>query len=227
LDIFLVFSQNVNRSNLSKQAFISIFQNEYFIEEVVNLLRTYLDSETLDYEAHIVLIIEILFSVFSEGNRTVDVLLLLYGSAFYEVLNKLKAKMISLYDSTETDPTIKDFFMRLDAIIDFLYPVNLFNESKEVKALMSYINDNCFNNIQKYNLNEKPINEDNIKDDNIKDYVKSLKLNILNYFNHDVDYLETVRKKDSLINELFAAVRIVNLSVTILNNLISLFLLPT
>ena len=78
---------------------------------------------------------------------------------------------------------------------------------------MNYVNDSLFNNIQKYNLNEKPVNEDNLKDENIKDYVKGLKLNILNYLNSDVDYLETLKKKNSLINETFSAVKIINLSV--------------
>jgi hypothetical protein len=162
------------------------------------------------------LIIEILFMAFSELSKTIDVLLLLYGSTFHEVLSKLRTKMITLYDNTETDPAIKDFFIKMDSIINFLYPISVFNDNKEIKALMTYINDNCFNNIQKYNLNEKPVNEENIKDENTKEYVKSLKLNILNYFNHDVDYLDTIRKKNSLINELFVAVRIVNLSVTYL-----------
>ena len=174
LDIFLVFSQNINRSNLTKQAFISIFQNEYFVEEIISILRSYLESETVEYEAHIILIIEILFCVFSEGSKIVDTLLLLYGSSFYEVFTKLKTKMQIILDNTDSDPVIKDFFIKCDSLINFLYPVNLFNENKEIKVLMNYINDNCFNNIQKYNLNEKPINEDNLKDENIKEYVKGL-----------------------------------------------------
>jgi hypothetical protein len=168
------------------------------------------------------LIIEILFMAFSELSMTIDIMLLLYGATLYDVLIRLKQKMTTLYDNNETDPAIKDFFTKMDSVINFLYPAQVFNDNKEMKALMIYINDNCFNNIQKYNLNEKPVNEENIKDENTKEYVKSLKLNVLNYFNHDVDYLDTIRKKNSLINELFVAARIVNLSVTILNNLINL-----
>lgn len=124
------------------------------------------------------------------------------------------------YDNTETDPVVKDFFYKFDALLNLLQPVRIFSESREIKSLMSYINDACFNNIQKYNLNEKPVNEDNLKDEHIKDYVKNLKLNISNYMNSDVDYLETIKKKNSLINDLFVAVKIINLSVTLVNYLI-------
>jgi hypothetical protein len=213
LDILLIFSQNLNRSNLSKQAFISLCQNEYFIEEILNLLKSYIENDPLEYEAHITLIIEILSSVFTDGNKTADLILLLYGATLYDTLNKLKAKMQIFYDNTETDPVNKDFYNKFDSLLSLLNPVKVFSDAKEVKPLMSYLNDILFNNIQKYNLNEKPVNEDNLKDESIKEYVKNLKLNVLNYSNSDVDYLDTLKKPQSLINDIFAAVKIVNLSV--------------
>ena len=128
--------------------------------------------------------------------------------------------MQNIFDNTEIDPVNKDFFNKFDTLISFLAPTKIFKENKEIKYLMHYVNDCLFNNIQKYNLNEKPINEENLKEENIREYVKGLKLNILNYHNSDVDYLETLKKKNSLINELFVAVKIINLSViTIFNYL--------
>lgn len=216
MDIFLIFSQNINRSNLSKQAFLSIFQNEYVIEEIISLLNHYHDNESIEHEAHISLITEILFSVFCEENSITDVIVLLYGSTFYEILSNIRIKLQSDYDTSEIDPVSKDFFPKLDALINLLAPVKVFNENREIKALMNYINDCCFNNVQKYNLNEKSINEDNLKDENIKEYVKGLKMNITNYVNSDIDFLDNCTKKSSLINELFVAVKLVNLSVTYL-----------
>jgi len=220
LDIFLLFSQNINRSNLSKQAFISLFRNEYFIEEMISQLINYLENEPQEFEAHLTLIFEILISVFSDINKSTDIILLEYGNNLYENLNKLRTKMQNIFDNTENDPVNKDFFNKFDTLISFLAPIKIFNENKEIKYLMHYVNDCLFNNIQKYNLNEKPINEENLKEENIREYVKGLKLNILNYHNSDVDYLETLKKKNSLINELFVAVKIINLSViTIFNYL--------
>lgn len=189
------------------------------IKELLNLFQIYIETDSLEFEAHISLLIEILFQVFTEG-KNADSIILLYGLNFHEVLSNLRTKMQTLYDNTETDPVFKDFFSKFDSLINLLSPIKIFSESKDMKPLMLYINDCLFNNIQKYNLNEKPVNEDFLKDENIKDYVKGLKLNILNYNNSDPDFLDNIRKKNSLINELFVAVKIINLSVITLFNYI-------
>jgi hypothetical protein len=221
LDILLIFSQNINRSNISKQAFISLCQNEYFIEEILSMIKSYLESDPLEYEAHITLILEILTSVFTEGNKTADLILLLYGGTLHDNLSQLKAKLQFHFDNSETDPVNKDFYLKFDCLIGLLHPVKIFTEGKEIKPLMIHLNEILFNNIQKYNLNEKPVNEDNLKDESIKEYVKGLRLNILNYSNSDVDYLDTLKKRNSLINDLFAAVKIVNLSVIVFFKLLN------
>ncbi len=220
LDLFLIFSQNLNRSYLSKQAFISLFQNDFFIEEVVAILNLYLENDPTEYEAHLTLIIEILTSVFTDYNKSTDITLLLYGPVFHDIFIKLHTKLQSSYDNLDMDPVNKEFTSKVEYIINFLACTKIFSDSKEINKLLSYINDCCFSNIQKYNLNEKPVNEDNIKEENTKEYVKGLKLNILNYLNSDADYLQTIKRKDSLINELFVAVKIVNLSVITLFNAI-------
>jgi hypothetical protein len=158
--------------------------------------------------------------VFSESSNSTDIILIEYGNILHEILSKLRIKMLNIYDNTENDPVNKDFFHKFETLINFLAPTKIFTENRDVKFLMTYVNDCLFNNLQKYNLNEKPINEDNLKEENIRDYVKGLKLNILHYQNSDVDYLDTLKKKNSLINELFVAVKIINLSViTIFNYL--------
>ena len=216
LDILLIFSQNINRSNLSKQAFVSLCQNEYFIEEIISLIKLYAENDSLDYESHIILILEILFSLFTDNNKSSDTILILYGAIIHDELTKLRNKMSNLFDLSEIDPINRDFLYRMDSLINFLAPCKVFNDNKEIKALMGGLNETLFNNIQKYNLNEKPVNEDNLKDENIKEYVKNLKLNILKYNNSDVDFLETLNKKNSLINDIFSAIKLINFSVNIL-----------
>lgn len=241
LDIFLILSQNVNRSNISKQAFLSIFQHEYFCDELINLIESYTnDNDILEQEAHISLIIEILYSVFVEKSNVSDLTLILYGKIFYETLFKLKEKMELVFDKYELDPINKDFFNKFTSLLNLLLPCKIFNSSQikyniaegdknnvsnnfasttkeessvSIKPLLNYINDNCFNNVQKYNLNEKSINEEKLKDESVKEYVKKLKLNITNHENNDVEFLDSILKKNSLINELFVAVKLVNLSV--------------
>ena len=159
------------------------------------------------------LIIEIIYCIYTDISYISDTNLLLYGYYILQILIKIKEKFIKLLDETEADTLSKDFFKTFDSILNFLSPTKIiFNES-EVKGLMNYINDCCFNNIQKYNLNEKPINEETIKDQSFKEYVKEMKLNILNYHNNDVDFLDTIKNNKTLINELFVAVKLINLSV--------------
>jgi hypothetical protein len=208
----------MNRSNLAKSAFISLFQNEYFVEEILGLIKNYYENEPIEYEAHITLLIEILSSVFSESNKACDLILLLYGSDMFDNLQKLQTKMLQAYDKTDKDPVNKEFYHKFESLLNFLQPVKQFSESKEIKNLMIYINDCLFDNLQKYNLNEKPINEDNLKEESTKQYVKSLKLNILNYNNSDAGFLESLKNRNSLITRVYAAVKIVNLSVITIFN---------
>ena len=131
------------------------------------------------------------------------------------VLDQLKNKITKELDENELDPINKDFFNQFSALINFLEPTRIL-EGKEIKELMRFINDSCFNNIQKYNLNEKPIKIENIKDESIKEYVKGMKLNIKNYKTYDSYYLDSIKTSKSLINDIFIAVKLVNLSVIFL-----------
>jgi hypothetical protein len=213
LDILFFFSKDISKSNLSKQAFLNIFQNDYFIERILHFLNIIYEKETLEYEAHLLLVIEIVYIIYTDISYISDTNLLIYGYNIYQKLNKIKEKFIRLLDETESDTLSKDFFKTFDSVLNFLNPTKVITNEKEVKGLMSFINDCCFNNIQKYNLNEKPINEETIKDQSFKEYVKEMKLNILNYQNNDVDFLDTIKSHKSLINELFVAVKLINLSV--------------
>ncbi len=144
---------------------------------------------------------------------------MIYGTELYSILEELKAKISKCLDDNELDPINKDFFKLFNALITFLDPSNTFS-SNEVRELMLLINESCFSNIQKYNLNEKPIKIDGIKEDSIKEYVKGMKLNITNYKTYDPYFLNSVKSNKSLINEVFVAVKLINLSVSCIFNLI-------
>ena len=112
-----------------------------------------------------------------------------------------------------------NLFNDLDVLISLLKPI----ENKDIKSLMTIINDSIFNNIMKYNLNKKVIKIDKI-DEKLKEYLDGFKLNIQNYQNRVEDFLEELKVKGSLINEIFSAVKILNLSVIIYIFLIYFYL---
>ena len=112
-----------------------------------------------------------------------------------------------------------NLFNDLDVLISLLKPI----ENKDIKSLMTIINDSIFNNIMKYNLNKKVIKINTI-DGKLKEYLDGFKLNIQNYQNRVEDFLEELKVKGSLINEIFSAVKILNLSVIIYIFLIYFYL---
>ena len=169
------------------------------------------------------MVLEILFEVFTEDNQCLDEILFLHGPAFHEIFSQLKKKMNAIYDSNDIDPINKNLFNTLDSMINLLKPTKTLFAEKRIDSLVNILNESCFNNVQKYNLNTKTINDENVKD-SIKDYVKGMKMNIINYENSDVDFLDVIKNKGSLINEIFVAVKLVNLSVNFVNYIFNIFI---
>ena len=97
MNIFWFYSQNLSRSNISKQAFFSLFINEYFIKEIIHQLEYYYNHEPIDYESHIMIIIELINSIIIDYNDISNHFLILYGYTFYASFNNLKIKMLELY----------------------------------------------------------------------------------------------------------------------------------
>lgn len=211
LDILIKISQNITKSNLSRQAFLSFAQNEFFFNEILLLLSSYTNNDRIEHEAHITLIIQILFFVFSEMSKTSDILLLIYGVPCLDILCTLKNSLQSQYDMKDLEPINRNFYNIIDGFISFLLPVKKFSDSKDMTLIMARVNDACFSNIQKYNLNDQ-VN----KEEKRKEYFEEYKLNVKNHQNSDVDFLNLLESKGTLINDIFASVKIINLSVIIL-----------
>ena len=126
---------------------------------------------------------------------------------------------MTVYDIKDLELLYANLFNDLDVLISLLKPI----ENKDIKSLMTIINDSIFNNIMKYNLNKKVIKINTI-DGKLKEYLDGFKLNIQNYQNRVEDFLEELKVKGSLINEIFSAVKILNLSVIIYIFLIYFYL---
>ena len=161
----------------------------------------------------------LLFMIFSSLDNNSDIFLLLYGKKILQSIIQLKKKIVAVYDMKDLELINSNLFNDLDVLISLLKPI----ENKDIKSLMTIINDSIFNNIMKYNLNKKVIKLDAI-DEKLKEYLDGFKLNIQNYQNRVEDFLEELKVKGSLINEIFSAVKILNLSVIIYIFLIYFYL---
>lgn len=157
----------------------------------------------------------------NENSRYIDEILFLYGPSFYDVLSDLKNKLTHIYDTNEIDPINKNIFASLDGLINILRPAKALFEEKNIDTVVNSINESVYNNVQKYNLNVRCINDENVKE-SIRDYVKGMKMNIINHENSDTDFLDSIKSRGSLINEIFVAVKLVNLSVIFVNMMINI-----
>ena len=157
--------------------------------------------------------------IFSSLDNNSDIFLLLYGKKILQSIIQLKKKIVAVYDMKDLELINSNLFNDLDVLISLLKPI----ENKDIKSLMTIINDSIFNNIMKYNLNKKVIKINTI-DGKLKEYLDGFKLNIQNYQNRVEDFLEELKVKGSLINEIFSAVKILNLSVIIYIFLIYFYL---
>jgi len=187
------------------------------------LIKFFTEEDSTEFEAHITLLSEILFEVFNENNSCTEEILFLYGPQFYDSLLELKNKMNQIYDSNEIDPINKNILSNLDSLISLLKPAKLLFEDKNIDSIVNSLNESVYNNVQKYNLNVKCINDENVKE-SIRDYIKAMKMNIINHENSDIDYLDSIKSRGSLINEIFVAVKLVNLSVIFVNMMINISL---
>ena len=208
LDIFLKFEKTFNNSNISEQAFLSFCNNDFFFKGLIDTFNKYIQSgeNITEYEGHITVLTRLLFKIFSSFDNNSDIFLLLYGKIILNEIIQLKKIIVNAYDMKDLELINSSLFNDLDVLISLLKPI----ENKDVKSLMTIINDSIFNNIMKYNLNKKVIN---LKDEKLIEYLDDYKLNIQNYQNKVENFLEELKLKGSLINEIFLAIKILNLSV--------------
>ena len=208
LDIFLEFEKTFKNNHISEQSFLSFCNNDFFFKGLIDTINKYIQSgeNITEYEGHISVLTRILFKIFSSLDNNSDIFLLFYGKTILKEIIQLKKIIVNAYDIKDLELINTSLFNDLDVLISLLKPI----ENKDIKSLMTIINDSIFNNIMKYNLNKKVIN---IKDEKLMEYLDDFKLNIQNYQNKVENFLEELKLKGSLINEIFTAVKILNLNV--------------
>ena len=211
LNVLLNYNQNVNKSNLSLQAFLALAQNPFFLDEILTLLTTLTDDNISDFEGHIALIINLLHVAFCSLHITSDVLLLLYGRTFYDALTTVKQTLIAYYDMKEAEPINSNLYSDLDALISLLLPIKDCDNSGNVRSLMTSLNESLYNNLQKHNLNETL----KIHEEKTREILNEYKLNVQKHDNNDINFLEKMMCKGSLMNEIFTIIKTINLSTKI------------
>lgn len=215
LTLLMYISAKSSGTNIEKQSFISIITNECVIDEIILFLQSIEQSNTLDYEAHIGLLLDIFNNLFTSciSNYKLNSFLCVYGHRLYSLFWKIKSKLDCLYQSLNQEPSLPSFKPKLDAIVNLFFISSEMESSESIHPIMTHINDNLFISIQKYFLNEKLIKDDQFKDE-MYEYVKRMKLNILNYSTKDPYFLGNIDKKESLLNSIFIGLRLINISIS-------------
>lgn len=221
LTILMFISANSDKSNLSKQAFSSIFTNSYCHKEIMEIIK-FMSFTPLEYESHLTLFIDLYEKLFllSINNKKINFFLCEYGGLIYEQFSLIRSKEELIYETEDLESCMPYYKQKMNSFLNFLYPTKIINVNKNgVNLIMDMINTNCLLNAQKYNLLsfEKPIKEANFKEftkDNIKvsikEYINNMKLNLLEYKNNDIYFLGEVEDERSLINSISISLRIIN-----------------
>lgn len=175
------------------------------------------ESNPLEYEPHITLIIEMLTSVFTStiNNTKINNFILVYGLQIYETIRSIKARLDLIYESEMQEPCLPTFLDKVNSFINLMKSSHTLVTGETIHPLMVLLNDSCFSSVQKYYLNEKPIKDDQFKDETVHNYVKGMKMNILNYNTKDPYFFGELESKSSLINGVFMPLRLLNISVTL------------
>ena len=207
-DILYNINDYFNKCELGKQAFISLLNNKYFIQIFINFIE-YLSGvteEIMEYEAHILLIINLLYQVIiSTDNSTAFFIFL--NKSIYSFLKKMIANINTILDKKDSETIDNKIINNLNGIISLLK--NL--EDTSIVNLMTFLKDTIHNNIFKYSLNEKI----NTNDEKSKEYNEEYKLLINKFNNDDMNYLGELYKSGSLINSIYLSIKLLDIDFKI------------
>ena len=217
LTILMYISANCSKSNLSKQALTSIFTNSICFQEILSFIN-YIAVNCLNYEAHFTLIFEIFFAFFScsINNKKIGVFLVENGGQLYTEIQRIYNALTELYEIELQEPTVKSYIKKFHSLINMLQCTFIINTgSNNINKIMEIFNEACYSNVQKYGLHDfdKPISENNFKD-SIKDYIKNMRMNLLEYKNNDIFFLGELETKGSLMNNIFLTLRVLNTAIS-------------
>ena len=209
-DILYELNDSFTKSELGKQGFLSLINNKYFIQIFINFIEFLSDAneEIMEYEAHIILIINILYQVIISSDNNSSFFILL-NKKIYEFFKKLNTNLNYILDKIESETVDNKLLNNLNGLISLL---NIL-ENSSIQNIMLDLKNNIYNNILKYNLNEKrPIN---IEDEKFKGYIEEYKLLINKFNNDDMNYLGELYKNGTLINSVFLPIKLLDINFKI------------
>ena len=204
-DILFKINEYYNKCELGKQGFSLLLNNKYFIQVFFNLIEFINDSpeEILEYEAHILLIIKIIYQIYISTDLNTSIFAIL-NNKIYTSLNKLNSNINSFLDKKDSLTIDNKVINILHALLSLLKIL----ENPSIINLMKNLEENIYNNLSKYNLKEKKSPED----EKYKRFFEEYKLNVFKYNNDDTNYLGDIYKSDSLINNIFLSVKLIDIN---------------
>ena len=207
-DILYKINEYFNKCELGKQGFLSLLNNKYFVQIFINYIKFISDAteEIMEYEAHILLIINILYKIIiSTDNNSAFFLFL--NKNIYSFLKKLFSNINSFLDKKDSETVDNKLVNNLSGLISLMK--NLDNTS--ITNLMINLSDNIYNNMFKYNLNEKI----NTKDEKFKGYNEEYRLLVNKFNNDDLNFLGELNKNGTLINSIYLSIKLLNINFKI------------
>ena len=209
--IFNILNQThnfYNKSELGKQGFLILLNNKYFIQIFINIIEFISDvsEDILDYEAHILLIIKLMYQIVISTNDNTSIFIIL-NKKIYPVLKKLNTNINKFLENKDSITLDNKLINALNGLISLLKVL----ENSSISNLMTNLKENIYNNILKYNLNEKITTED----EKYKRYYEEYKLLINKYNNDDTNFLGDIYKNDSLINSLYLSIKLLDINFKI------------
>ena len=203
-DILYIINEYYNKCELGKQAFLSLLNNKYFIEIFINYIEflTNVTEDIMEYESHILLVINLLYKIIISTDNS-SAFFIFLNKKIYFFLKKLIVNINTFLDKKESETVDNKLINNLNGIISLLK--NLENTS--IINLMTFLQDAIYNNILKYNLNEKITTND----EKVKEYNEEYKLLINKFNNDDMNYLGELNKNDSLINSIYLSIKFLDI----------------
>ena len=207
-DILYNINEYFTRSELGKQSFLSLLNNKYFTKIFMNFIEfiSSVTEEIMEYEAHIILLMHIFFQIILSTENNSSYFLFL-NKNIYVFLKKIIGNINTILDKKDSETVDNKLINNLNGLISLLK--NLENTS--IVNLMTDLKDNIYNNILKYNLNEKiPKN-----DEKYKGYIEEYKLLINKFNNDDMNYLGELNKNGTLINSIYLSIKLLDINFKI------------
>ena len=209
---YILFNLNskIEKCELGKQAFLSLINNKFVIDIFMKYLEyiSELTDEIYEYEAHISLIISILYQIISSTDNH-SAFFLFFNKITYDYLKKIQNNIYYMLEKSDKSIDNK-LTVGLEGLIACLK--NLENTS--VGNLLDDLKNNIYNNILKYNLKETT--KTNLKDDKLKKYIEEeYKLLVYKFNNDDLNYLGELNKNGSLLNSIYLTIKLLDINFKI------------